>query len=195
VEGDRDKLLAWLGVRILPHEAEVRAWLYRALNNPSDVEDVIQEAYCRLWSISDVSQIASPRAYFFKVVRHVVIDELRRSRVVRIETMAEIDDLRLASEEATPERAASAREELRKVRRLIEALPLRCRRIFEMRKIEGMSQREIAAKLGVSENVVENEASRGLKLILKAVEEDAGLPRSERALRREGGRRGQRKDR
>ncbi|EHN76805.1 RNA polymerase sigma-24 factor, partial [Streptomyces coelicoflavus ZG0656] len=48
-------------------------------------------------------------------------------------------------------------------------LPDRCRRIFEMRRILGLSQREIARQLGVSENVVENEAARGLKAILAAL--------------------------
>ncbi len=60
------------------------------------------------------------------------------------------------------------------MRGLIAALPERCRRIFEMRKIEGVSQREIARRLGVTEHVVENEAVRGLRAILAAMtEQDA----------------------
>jgi len=50
-------------------------------------------------------------------------------------------------------------------------LPDRCRRIFEMRKIEGLPQREIARRMGVTENVVENESVRGLRAILAALAE------------------------
>ncbi len=64
--------------------------------------------------------------------------------------------------------------ELARVQRLIAALPERCRRIFEMRKIEGLPQREIARRMGVSEHVVENESVRGLRAILAALAEGEG---------------------
>jgi len=194
LEDDRQKLLSWLGARVLPHEPEVRAWLRRALNNAADVDDVIQEAYCRMWSMTNLDGIASPRAYFFKVVRNVVIDEMRKARIVRIESVAEIEDLRIASADGTPETIATARSELRRVKHLIDALPVRCRQIFSMRKIEGLSQREIASELGVSENIVENEASRGLKIILKAMEEGDGEPRRLGTAPKHGRRRGQVRD-
>ncbi|HKY86062.1 MAG TPA: sigma-70 region 4 domain-containing protein, partial [Pseudorhodoplanes sp.] len=54
-----------------------------------------------------------------------------------------------------------------RLRELIAALPDRCRRIVEMRKVEGYSQSEIARLLGISESVVENNVHRGVKAILK----------------------------
>ena len=170
---DHQKLLNWLSTRILPYEGEVRAWLARALSNSADVEDILQEAYCRLSSLADSDGIENPRAYFFKTVRHVVIDEIRRAKVVRIETKAEMDDIYLMDDEMTPERVISARRELQRVHELIEGLPPRCREVFKLRKIEGLSQKEIALKMGITENTVENEASRGLKRILKVMAEDS----------------------
>jgi RNA polymerase sigma-70 factor (ECF subfamily) len=67
-----------------------------------------------------------------------------------------------------------AREQLRLVQRLIDNLPARCRGVFLLRRIEGLSQRQTAERLGVSENVVEKEVARGLRLImdeLAAIEE------------------------
>src|SRR3546814_7210452 len=61
--------------------------------------------------------------------------------------------------------------ELDRVHRLIEGLPERCRRIFELRKIEGLPQREVAQRLGVADHVVENDVTKGLKLILQAIAE------------------------
>jgi DNA-directed RNA polymerase specialized sigma24 family protein len=57
---------------------------------------------------------------------------------------------------------------------VIEALPDRCREIFELRRVQGVSQRDIAAQLGIAEHVVEAQAVRGLKLILKALAHDEG---------------------
>jgi RNA polymerase sigma-70 factor (ECF subfamily) len=51
---------------------------------------------------------------------------------------------------------------------LIAALPERCRRIVEMRKIEGVSQRDIAKALGVTESVVENQVNLGVKAVMLA---------------------------
>jgi RNA polymerase sigma factor (sigma-70 family) len=167
VQDDRH-VVAWVAREILPHEAEVRGWLRRSLLARGEEEDVIQEAYCRLSSLDDVAHISNARAYLFQVVRGIVIDQMRRSRVVRIETVTEVDALQVPYDEPSPERIAGARRELAKVRGMIAALPDRCRRIFELRKIEGRSQKEIAVLMGVNEHVVENDVAKGQRLILKA---------------------------
>ena len=170
----RARVVAWLGREILPHEAAVRSWLRRSFAAAGDVDDIIQETYCRLAALTNIEHIDQPRGYFFQAARSVALEQIRRARVVRIETVSEIEALDLALEEPSAERIVSGRRELERVRGLIAALPERCRRIFEMRKIEGVPQREIAQRLGVSENIVENEAVRGLRAILAAMtEQDA----------------------
>ncbi|GLJ00156.1 hypothetical protein Sbs19_39730 [Sphingobium sp. BS19] len=52
----------------------------------------------------------------------------------------------------------------------IAALPTRYREVIELRRIEGLSQKETAKRLGVTEKIVENGLARGLKAILKAFE-------------------------
>lgn len=167
-DDDRRRIVAWVGNEILPHEADVRAWLRRTLR-PDDLEDVIQEAYCRIAGLNDVSHICNGRAYLFTVARTVVLMRLRRARVVSIETVTEIDALNIIEDVPSPERIAAGRRELARVRRLIEGLPERCRKIFELRKIEGLSQREVAEAIGVPEHTVENDVKKGLKLILEAI--------------------------
>lgn len=163
--------MAWVGSEILPHEADVRVWLRRTLN-PEDLEDVIQETYCQIASLKDVSHIRSGRAYFFTAARNIVLMRLRRARIVRIESVTEIESLNIVGDEPSPERIAAGRRELERVRRLIEGLPDRCRKIFELRKIEGLPQREVAQRLGVTEHIVENDVAKGLKLILQAIADD-----------------------
>jgi len=172
-DAGQGRVVAWVGSHILPHETAVRAWLRRRLPPGQDADDVIQETYFRLSRLADVAHIVNPRAYFFQAARSIMLEHARRARVVRIEALTENDALRILDDEPSPERITAARRELARVRALIDLLPDRCRRVFELRKIEGVPQREIARRLGVSENVVENEAVKGLRLILKALEEDA----------------------
>ncbi len=162
--------MAWVAREILPHEVDVRAWLRRTLD-PEDLEDVIQETYCQIAGLREVGHIRSGRAYFFTAARNIVLMRLRRARIVRIESISEIDNLNVVGEEPSPERVAAGRLELERARKLIERLPDRCRRIVELRKIEGLSQKEVAQQLGVAEHIVENDVIKGLKLILQAIAE------------------------
>ena len=167
----------WFAANVLPHEADVRGWLRASLriDNP---DDVIQEAYARMYAHGGFDQIASGRAWFFSIARNIVLKQMRRDRVVRIEAVAEIDALGIVDYEPSAERAVSGRQELARVQRLIEALPERCRLVFLMRKVDGLPQREIAARLRISENIVEKEAARGLRLILQGLarEGESGRP-------------------
>lgn len=167
----RAKIIAWVGSEVLPHEAELRGFLRRSLSSAQEADDVIQEAYCRISGLDDVGHIANARAYLFQTARNIVLEQVRRAQIVRIETMTEMDNLSIVLDEPSPERIAAGRRELARVMGLIAALPERCRRVVELRKIEGLSQKEIARRLGVSEHVVENEATRGLRLVLKALTE------------------------
>lgn len=169
----RAEIVAFVGGHILPHEADVRAWLRRSGSSPEDVDDVVQEAYCRLAALDGVAHIVSGRAYFFRIARNIAIEKIRRARIVRIDCITEIDALNVVDDEPSPERVVASRRELSRVRRLIEELPERCRQIFTLRRIHGLSQKEIAARLGVTENVVETQAARGLRLILRALSEAA----------------------
>jgi RNA polymerase sigma-70 factor (ECF subfamily) len=54
---------------------------------------------------------------------------------------------------------------------LIDGLPDRCREVFRMRKIDGLSQRDVAKALNIAEHTVENDVVKGLKLILGAIAE------------------------
>lgn len=172
---DRRKIVAWVGAHLMPHEPAVRRWLRRSLVSRDDVDDLIQEAYCRIASLDAVDHIERPDRYFFQTVRMLLAEQVRRSRIVRIESVTEIDSLSIYSDEPSPERITAARRELAKVQTLIEGLPDRCRRIFELRKIHGVPQREIARMLGVTESTVENDGVKGMRLIMQALRDSGGL--------------------
>jgi RNA polymerase sigma factor (sigma-70 family) len=173
VDQARSEIVAWVGSQVLPHERDLRAWLRRAGAGEADIDDIVQEAYCRLAALKAIDHIANGRAYFFQTARNIAAERVRRARVIRIDYATEIDALNILDSEPSPERVVDSRQELRKVRSLIEGLPERCREIFKLRRIHGLSQREVADLLKVSENVVEAQAARGLRLILAALAGEA----------------------
>jgi RNA polymerase sigma-70 factor (ECF subfamily) len=172
VAQSRKDIVAWVGSCVLPHEAAVRAWLKRWTGRDQDIDDVIQEAYCRLAAMDDVTHIGNGRAYLFQTTRNVVLEQARRSKIVRIDNVTDMGSLNIVDEAPPLDRVVSGVRELQRVEQLIERLPLKCRRVFILRRIYGVSQREIAQMFGISQNAVEKQAVRGLKLIMNALESD-----------------------
>lgn len=158
-----------MGSNIVPHEADLRSRLRRMAVSEEEIGDIVQDAYVKIAKLDSVAHILNGRGYFFATARTILLDRIRRERIVRIDSMTEMEALALADEDPGPERRVSARLELERVRRLIAALPDRCREIFELRRIQDVPQREIAERLGIPEHIVEAQAVRGLKLILKAL--------------------------
>ncbi|HEY3814134.1 MAG TPA: RNA polymerase sigma factor [Caulobacteraceae bacterium] len=165
---ERDDRIRWFAREVLPHEGAVRKWLGRNVRGlPNcDIDEVVQEAYARLWA-ADTDRIANPRAYFFVTARHLVGEALRRSRIVQIETVADIDSLNIVDDDGGPERRLSGREDVERLKRVLETVPPKCREAFELRKFDGLSQREIAQKMGIAESTVEKHLAKALRLVMK----------------------------
>lgn len=115
-----------------------------------------------------MNEVVQPRAYLFAVARHLLFKSVKAARVVSIEAMVDLDSS-WESDEPSPERATAARLEVARVQAAIGTLTERAQRIFIMRKVEGMAQKDIARALGVSETVVENDASRSLRAVLRVL--------------------------
>lgn len=156
------ELFRWFAEEVQPHEAALRHWLGGRFPGLRDVDDVVQEAYTRLLRARETGPIACPRAFLFVTARNLALNQLRHERHARPARATESDPTDvLDGAAAIPEVIAGA-EELRVLVAAIESLPARCRQIVTLRKIYGLSQKEVAARLGISEHTVESQGSIGL---------------------------------
>lgn len=159
----------WLARFVIPHEAALRHWLARRTGLRLEVDDVVQETYAVLAGLEDVGHVHNPRAYLFATAHSVILQHVRRAQIVPIETVAEFDHPDMPHDDLSPDRYAISRQELRWMSTLIAELPAKCREAFLLRKVEGFSQREIARRMGISENTVEKHISKGLRLLMDTV--------------------------
>ncbi len=156
------ELFRWFAEEVQPHEAALRSWLAGRFPGLKDADDVVQESYARLLRVRETGSIACPRAFLFVTARNLSLNHLRHQRHEQPEGGAQIDPASVLDESAPiPDSIASA-EDLRLLIRAIEALPGRCRQIVTLRKIYGLSQKEVAEQLGISEHTVESQGSIGL---------------------------------
>jgi RNA polymerase sigma factor (sigma-70 family) len=175
----------WLARHILPHEPALRAWLRRRTAIDLDIDDVVQEAYARLATLETVADIRNPKNYLFQTAYSVIATHFRRSRVVSIRAMNEMDASTIMADEPSPERHVQDREELQNIATAIATMPETCRRVFILRRVEGLSQRDVAARLGLTENSVEHHMANGIRFLLDLLGR-GGIygPRSSMTLKR-----------
>nr|WP_301273320.1 sigma-70 family RNA polymerase sigma factor [Acetobacter okinawensis] len=155
----------WLATHILPHEGHIRTWLRRY--GDIEADDIIHEAYV-VMAQADYAAVANPRAYFASVCRNLVMQHYRRARVVPVTSLALMQADSVADATPSVERVVHARQEMRFLEKTIARLPARCRDIFMLRRARGLSQKECAAQLNISENVVEKQLARALVFLSNA---------------------------
>ena len=158
-------VVAWVSANVIPYEAELRRRLRRICSHEGEVDDLVQDVYYRLLKMESVAHDCTPKAFLMQMAKNIIVDRLRRDAIVHIDAVANLDELDVADSGPSPERVALARAELKWVLGLVAHLPDRCRQVFRARKIQGLSQNDTALSLGLSENVVEKETMRGLKLV------------------------------
>jgi RNA polymerase sigma factor (sigma-70 family) len=160
---------AWFVREVLPLEASLMQYLARNWENRSDLPDLRQEIYGRICEAAREEIPSSAKSFLFATARNLLIDLVRHSRVVQIEAMADLEALDIASEQPGPEREVSAREELRAVHAAIRRLPPRCQESVVLRKIEGLSLREIGMRMNISEKTVERHLTDGLRALAEVL--------------------------
>lgn len=163
----------WLSRNILPHESALRAQLSRwRVPHDLDVDDIIQETYAKLATLQDVESIRYPKAYFFQAARSIILMHVRRSRVVSIQAVEQLDQLGIASDEPGPEVQTSDRQQLRLLAGMIARLPGASRAAMTMRLAHGLSHHEIGAKLGMTANAVQKSLARSLASFVRQLGRD-----------------------
>jgi RNA polymerase sigma factor (sigma-70 family) len=160
----------WLARNALPHEGALRRWLARNQKIVNlEIDDIVQETYAILVGLQSVEHIEKPQSYMFSVAQSVVLQHIRRARIISIEAVAEIERFDHLRMQSSPEQQVSDREELRVAAERIAKLPARCRQAFILRKVEGLSQKEVALRMSVSENTVEKHMGKAIRILMDAL--------------------------
>src|SRR5262249_47288050 len=105
----------WFAAQILPPEAALVRYLRRVWSAAAWIPDLRAETYARVYESARRSLPHSPKSFLFAAARHLMLDWLRRDRVVSIDYTQDMDCLDVLVDELSPERNLSAREDLRRL--------------------------------------------------------------------------------
>jgi RNA polymerase sigma factor (sigma-70 family) len=159
------ELAGWFAEHVQPHERMLRAWLANRFPRGFDIDDIVQEAFMRVLEMHAQAEIRSPKAFLFVTARNIALMQFRHRQVEKADSLAEIGGSSIYDEGADVRDAVSRAQELEILIIAIQSLPTRCRQVVTLRRIYGMSQREVAGELGISEHTVEIQSAIGLRKI------------------------------
>jgi RNA polymerase sigma-70 factor (ECF subfamily) len=159
----------WFVSEILIHEAALVRYLSRVWPNASDISELRQEIYIRVYEAGARSRPASPKSFLFTTARNLMTDRRRRERIVSIDYTQDLDSLNVLVDEISPEHRLSAHQEFRRLGEAFDQLPEIVRKVIWLRRIEGLSQREAAQQLGIREGTLESHLCRGMQALANAV--------------------------
>jgi RNA polymerase sigma factor (sigma-70 family) len=165
---DEESLDNWFIREVLVHEERLMSYFHRRWANHADLSDLRQETYVRVYEAAVKTRPPVPKALLFTIARHLLADRMRRRRVVAIDAVGDLDALDVLVEEGSPERRLSVHDELRHLSQAIDRLPPKCREVVWLRRVEELTQREVAARLGITEKSVEKHVMKGMKLLAAA---------------------------
>ncbi len=153
----------WFSDNIHPHDSSLKAYVRTSFPHLRDVDDVVQESYLRIWKARAAHPIQSGKAFLFTVARNVALNLMQRERISPVSAVANLTALPVLDDSVDVPETACTREEIALLADGIETLPPRCREVFILRRIQGVPQKEIAARLGISEQTVQVQVQRGVK--------------------------------
>lgn len=155
----------WFDREILAHERALAKFVARVWSNRSEIDDLCQETFVRVYESAAKSLPQSPRGFLFATARHLMADRIRRGKIVSIEMRGDLELLNVLIDEISPEQQVSARQELWLLAQAFSTLPQKCRDVMWLIKVEELTRKQTAERLNISVKAVEKRIERGVKLL------------------------------
>ena len=152
------------------HTPAVTAFTRSLVSESALVDDIVQEAYVRVLAARSSREITSPRAFLFATARNLALGRLRHLKVEADFALAEAAAPDVSDAGADVAQAVARAQELELLTQAIQSLPTRCRQVITLRRIYGLPQKEVAARLGIAEHTVEAQATIGLRKLAEFFE-------------------------
>lgn len=138
------------------------------LYNLDDAKDILHDLFVKLWENRGQIHINSNlQSYLFAMVRHRIVDKIRKN-ITREEYVFMLQSL-VTTNQYSVDKQVEAKELRQTIENSMLQLPARVKEIFKLSREEGLSNREIAEKLNLSEQTIKNQISAALKHLRKSL--------------------------
>ncbi|MEM1434911.1 MAG: RNA polymerase sigma factor [Pseudomonadota bacterium] len=146
------------------HKDALRRVIRRHSGPGQDPDELLQESFMRAFAAELKRRVENPRAFLFQVARNTALAELRRFKNGPIDETADFSESVLLAEGASDDTAevVDSRRKLRVFTEAVAQLPPKCRQAFLLRRVDGLSFKQIANRMDISVSAAEKHVALGL---------------------------------
>jgi RNA polymerase sigma-70 factor (family 1) len=135
---------------------------YNKTRDREESKDIVQEVFTTLWAKRESMEVGNLRGYLFKSVRNIFLNQIAH-QAVQDKYLHSMEQFAASAE--VPDHLVRERQLTAIIEREIAALPPKMREVFELSRKEHLSHKEIAEKLGISEQTVSKQVTNALKIL------------------------------
>lgn len=162
---EQGELDAWFRREVLPLEGSLVRYVRRNWRVADDVMDLTHDIYELVYTAARDGLPTNTRQYLFTVARNHLINRAKRARIVSFELVADLESLDRDADVFEGERHMLARDAVRRAQAGMDKLTPRVREIVWLRRVEGLSIRETAQRLGIGNDAVKQQLMMGVKAL------------------------------
>lgn len=156
--------------------ADILHYLRKRMDNASDAADMTQDVFTQWLGYRDQAKVEQPRAFLFQMARNLLRDHWRRQKV-RHAVLGEPDDVEVhmtTAQNNEPLARAQQQQHLERLKDVLEELSPRRREALMLHRFEGLSQAQIAERMGISVSMVEKHIAFALLHCKQRLHQDHG---------------------
>lgn len=143
----------------------------RSIVSPQDIDDIVQETFVRTYEAHLKKDIQYPRTFMLRTVRNIALNHVQRWDNKFGCSIEDLTEPLVHLQTATLEAQMESKERFLDFCRATDQLPEQCKKTFILKKVYGLSQKEIAQYLNISESTVEKHVAKGLAKSLEYMEQ------------------------
>lgn len=162
---DADAIDDWFCQEVLPLEPALTHYIRRNWRVTEDVFDLLHDVYALALGSARGGLPDYTQGYVFTIARNLLAQRSRRARIVSLEMVADLENIEPDVDVFSADRNMIARDDLRRAQAGIDNLPPRCREVVRLRKVEGLTTREAADRLGVGIDAIEQQLTKGMRAL------------------------------
>lgn len=170
-ETRKEELAGWVG----EHDAALRAFVSRRVADRTQAEDLVQDTYLRLLRAGpDTGAVRNPRGFLFRIASNLIADMFRKRRTRQEDAGWDGPLAPVLSDDGvgSPERRLIGRGRLERLERALAELTPKARACVHLVRFEGLTPRQAAARLGLTEKAVTRQLERALAALAREVDDD-----------------------
>ena len=145
---------------------KVKGFAVKMIPSKIDFEEIVQEVFVKVWiNKESINPEKDFQSYLFSIAKNLILDHLKSAVNRKLYFVGEHFQQDLPIDDSSESSLRDDNEE--KLQKLINEIPERRREIFRLSRFEGLSYKQIAERLNISENTVDSQIRNALAFLRK----------------------------